>query len=223
VSPGRTSKTATRRTPRQDRARETVRAILQAAADSISSEGYAAASTNRIAARAGVSIGSLYQYFPDKQAILSRLLEEHRKTVRPLIEQSLKEFADPKIPFAITMRALFERLVEVHSRDPRLSRALSEEVPYPEEAREQQRIDNRRYTEEVARILRRRPDIHVHHPEAAAHVLVQATSALSRWAVHDAPETLDGEAVVNAAVQLLTAFVRPGAAGRASRRPRPPT
>jgi AcrR family transcriptional regulator len=54
--------------PSQARSRDTVEALLQAAAQVFECHGYAAGTTNRIAERAGVSIGSLYQYFPNKDA-----------------------------------------------------------------------------------------------------------------------------------------------------------
>ena len=54
-----------RKSPAQSRSRATVEAILDAAAHILVTQGFAAASTNRIAEKAGVSIGSLYQYFPN--------------------------------------------------------------------------------------------------------------------------------------------------------------
>ena len=57
-----------RKSPAQSRSRATVEAILDAAAHILLTQGIGAASTNRIAGKAGVSIGSLYQYFPNKTA-----------------------------------------------------------------------------------------------------------------------------------------------------------
>lgn len=67
---------ARRRTPRQARSRDTVERVLDAAARVFGARGYAG-TTNEIAASAGVSIGSLYQYFADKDAILVALAERH--------------------------------------------------------------------------------------------------------------------------------------------------
>lgn len=64
-----------RRIPRQARARASVAAILEAAAQILERDGHAGFTTNAVALRAGVSIGSLYQYFPDKAAILAALVE----------------------------------------------------------------------------------------------------------------------------------------------------
>ena len=68
-----------RRIPRQMRAEETVAAILEGAAQILEAGGLAAFTTNAVAARAGVSIGTLYQYFADKQAILRAIAERELK------------------------------------------------------------------------------------------------------------------------------------------------
>src|SRR5271154_4777544 len=66
-----------RKLPRQQRSEATVESILEAAAQVFERHGYAAGTTNRIAERAGVSIGTLYQYFPNKDAILIALARRH--------------------------------------------------------------------------------------------------------------------------------------------------
>ena len=62
-----------RKTPRQARARATAEALVEAAARIMETEGRAALTTNRIAERAGASVGSLYQYFPNREAIVAAL------------------------------------------------------------------------------------------------------------------------------------------------------
>src|ERR1700722_1032131 len=73
----REQRLAPRKAAKQERAQLTVEAILEAASQVFERHGYAHASTNRIAERAGVSIGSLYQYFPNKDAILVALARRH--------------------------------------------------------------------------------------------------------------------------------------------------
>jgi AcrR family transcriptional regulator len=76
---------STRKQPKQARATELVAAILQAAAQVLASEGAQRFTTTRVAERAGVSVGSLYQYFPNKAALLFRLQsDEWRQTTELL-------------------------------------------------------------------------------------------------------------------------------------------
>jgi AcrR family transcriptional regulator len=71
---------ATRRIPRQQRAAETVAAILEGAAQILEAGGLAAFTTNAVAERAGVSIGTLYQYFADKDALMRAIAERELRT-----------------------------------------------------------------------------------------------------------------------------------------------
>jgi AcrR family transcriptional regulator len=71
------SSTSPRKSPRQERSRRTVERIVEAAARIFHEQGYAGATTNDIADEAEISIGSLYQYFPNKDAILVALTRRH--------------------------------------------------------------------------------------------------------------------------------------------------
>jgi AcrR family transcriptional regulator len=79
-----------RRVPRQARSRATVAFVLDAAAQVFGERGYAA-TTNEIAARAGVSIGSLYQYFADKDALLVALAERHLDQAQAQLQAVLED------------------------------------------------------------------------------------------------------------------------------------
>lgn len=116
-----------RKRPNQARSQATVEAILESAAHILSSEGYEALTTNAIAARAGVSIGSLYQYFPTKEAIIAELVEIHHQRLLALFgEMFLKvQTLSPK-------RAAYELVnafYQIKRTDPRLARALRDQLP----------------------------------------------------------------------------------------------
>lgn len=116
-----------RRKPSQSRSRETVDAILEATAQILSRQGYAACSTNQIAEKAGVSIGGLYQYFKDKQAILRELcIREVQKDVTA-IEQCLEKMAGA--PIEQITPALISVALERFSDRPRLRQILMHESP----------------------------------------------------------------------------------------------
>ncbi len=77
-----------RRRPRQERARQTVDAILEGAARIFRREGWDA-TTNRIAEEAGVAIGSVYEYFPNKEALLLALAERHVELAEERVGEAL--------------------------------------------------------------------------------------------------------------------------------------
>jgi AcrR family transcriptional regulator len=114
-----------RKTPSQARSRATIDAVLAAAAHILETGGVAAFNTNAAAERAGVSIGSLYQYFPNKDAILVALIERRFAA----FADSLAEVADSAdgASLADDLRRLLQRAVAWHDMFPRLSRVLDAE------------------------------------------------------------------------------------------------
>ena len=78
---------ASRRVPTQDRSRQRVERILDAAAEIFADIGYDAATTDAIALRAGTSIGSLYQFFPNKQALYNAIADRHLSRARVVFDQ----------------------------------------------------------------------------------------------------------------------------------------
>lgn len=118
----RTSPLVPRREPRQRRAQLTVRAILQASTYILEREGWDGFTTNRVAERAGVNIGSLYQYFPNKGAILDALRRAHVDESRSAMVLALSSPGDPIV-------ALVRAILAAHRVAPRLHRIFTEELP----------------------------------------------------------------------------------------------
>lgn len=119
--------TTPRKLPQQDRSKVTVEAILTATARILTSEGYDKATTNRIAELAGVSIGSLYQYFPSKEALVTSLAENHANTMMEIVESKLKDLFNA--PIEVVIRELVKASIKAHCVDPMLHKVLNEQVP----------------------------------------------------------------------------------------------
>jgi AcrR family transcriptional regulator len=119
----KTKREQARRTPTQERARQTVGAVLDAVTRVIERHGVHGITTNRIAAAAGVSIGSLYQYFPDKHAIFAALHARHVDAIDRAIEGAL--LAHGAGPFEDRVCALVDGLVEAHGKEPALHELLT--------------------------------------------------------------------------------------------------
>lgn len=121
-----------RKRPRQQRSRDTVAAILEAATQLFDRDGYAATTTNGIAERAGVSIGSLYQYFAHKDAILESLAEQqvelaHAEVTRVFDEGASGEADRPSLERLLD--ALVRRIAALHTDRPQAHRLLFDQAP----------------------------------------------------------------------------------------------
>ncbi|HEV7308774.1 TetR/AcrR family transcriptional regulator [Ensifer sp.] len=120
-----------RKTPRQARSRATVAAILQAGARILSDEGWAGFTTNRVADIAGVSIGSLYQYFPDKLSLVDAIRRRHLDDCLAVMKASRPTERAPAQFAAELVRAM----IAAHSNHPGLHRVLLDEAPSSEDYR----------------------------------------------------------------------------------------
>jgi AcrR family transcriptional regulator len=116
-----------RKTPTQARARATVDAILEATARILSKDGYDALTTNRVAEAAGVSVGSLYQYFPEKVSLIAALSKRHLDDLERTLDDASAHIGG--LPFAAIVQRLIAANVAAHLIDPDLHRALSDALP----------------------------------------------------------------------------------------------
>lgn len=110
-------KIAPRRAPKQERGQQRVERLLDAAAQEFARVGYEAATTNAIARRARTSVGSLYQFFPNKEAILYALTDRYLAKMRALHERVLSDPAD-RLPLAVFYDRLVEGIAEFHRSEP---------------------------------------------------------------------------------------------------------
>jgi AcrR family transcriptional regulator len=174
-------RTAVRKKPRQERSQVTVSAILDATARVLCTTGYDRASTNRVAMAAGVSVGSLYQYFPSKEALVAALVERHREQMMSLVKRKLDEVATA--PLAMGIEAMIDAMFAAHEVDPKLHKVLIEQVPRV--GRLEKLVDMDREIEAILAAylaLRvgelRRPDV-----AAAAFVLVNVVESVTHASV----------------------------------------
>lgn len=114
-----------RRSPKQERSRATVDAIIEAGTQVLGLRGWSVFTTNEVADRAGVSIGSLYQYFPNKLALIEAIRQRHFDDVLAVLRKANESANELEQCFALLIRGL----LSVHAAHPSLHRALLEEVP----------------------------------------------------------------------------------------------
>jgi AcrR family transcriptional regulator len=159
-----------RRTPQQERSRVTVEAILHAGAQVFREAGFERASTNLIARVAGISVGSLYQYFPDKQAIaralIARVEDEMLARMKDIIATDDGDTRG-------TIGRLIDVVIAVHEHQPELVRIMLTTPGL---------IDDGRLPDAVTMVRglleRHRDDIDLDNLDAAAWVIMQSIDAL---------------------------------------------
>jgi AcrR family transcriptional regulator len=192
-----------RKRPSQARSKATVEAILVAAAQVFRRQGYAGATTDRIAERAGVSVGSLYQYFPNKDAILVALTERHVDAGFALVRELLAETLSDVPALEPLLRRFVVAMITLHEREPELHRVLFEEAPLPASLRRQLRERENELATEVAALLEVHPEVRMRDPRLTAYVLVQSVDALIHNFVLHPPEGIDAESLTGETVRML--------------------
>lgn len=156
----------------------TVRAILDATSKLLVERGYHALSTNLVARVAGVSIGSLYQYFPSKEALVTALANEHLRALQSAFMDTFAlAMAGPRSPEA-NARAFVTSTLAATRLDPKLYRVLLEEVPRAHGADRVASLDEE-FVSMLGASFVAEPELHVRNPRLAAFVVVHAMKAVS--------------------------------------------
>jgi AcrR family transcriptional regulator len=136
-----------RKSPSQARSQETVGVILEASARILESEGLRGFNTNAIAAKAGVSIGSLYQYFPNKDSIVLALIGSYENAFHDTVVKAAQDGKGKGVKSRL--RLVVRALVSAHYYRPRLNRVLE-----TEEERLGSEVDSSAFHESVLQLLR---------------------------------------------------------------------
>lgn len=197
--------TSPRKQPLQRRAQATVDAILEAAAHILVREGYDGLSTNRVAERAGVSIGSLYQYFPNKEAMVGDLVDRFSGMLFSMVTETFGTMAeaDPRELAGAMVRAMIEAK---RVKGARLAIVLREQIPRTGRLA--------RYEEELARIIdltgayleHHRARLRVSDPRTAAFVAVHMVDALTHAAITERAAQED-EAMIETITDAVTRYL----------------
>jgi AcrR family transcriptional regulator len=182
--------------------------ILDAGARVFAEMGYAAGTTNRIAATAGVSVGSLYSYFPNKDAIVTQLVRRHIDDGIREIGARLAQTDLASLPLEERTRRFVEATVSIHSDDPALHRVLFEEAPHSLDVLSDLRSFEHDTVRAVELLLADDPEVHVNDLALAAYMTVVAIESITHRYVSSHPEGIDAEAVVDELTALVVGYLR---------------
>jgi AcrR family transcriptional regulator len=194
-----------RKLPRQERAQATVEAILTATTHILTESGYDQFTTNRVAERAGVSIGSLYQYFPNKDALIFALATHHADAMVQLVQHHLTGLDDR--PIAEVIQRIVKAALAAHAVNPQLHRVLNEQVPRSETMRQAAEA-------QMAGMLRsflerHQAQLKPDNLDLTVFIIGRTIESLTHHAVLDHPELLhDGKLEREITTLLLTYLVQ---------------
>ena len=198
-------KTQPRKSARQSRSQATVDAILVAAEELFAKGGVGRVTTSHIAERAGVSVGSLYQYFPSKEAILGELIDRHSEQTIAKLAERLQDLARRPIPEVL--REIVEILLEADTIDLGLHRVFLDELPTAGRV-EQRQGEIRRATVVIRALLeQRRKELRPRDLDLAAFVLAQSLEAVTNAAVFEFPDRLRDPALVDEITAMATRYL----------------
>ncbi len=197
--------TAPRRAPRQKRSAAKVEALLEATAECLVSDGYDRTSTNRIARRAGVSIGTLYQYFPSKEALVLALSRRQAEREAELVRNTLSSLG--QAPLREVARRLIDALLLVHRDFPDLQRVLLTQVPLIGGLASMREFDARSAEVVRAYLAERFPKRNAARLELMTFVSMHAVEGLIHQALLARPEYLADPAFADELSTLVVTYL----------------
>lgn len=190
----------------QERSRATVDALIEATARILVRDGFDRASTNRIAQVAGVSIGSLYQYYPSKEALVAAVIERHTQGLMEVVRVALAEVAGLSLEMAV--RKLVSVAIDAHRIDPRLHRVLAEQIPRVGRLAKVETFNRDIYSLLRAYLEHRRNELRTVDLDMATFVCVTSIEALTHTAVLHRPEVLSDDEVGGLVDEVTRLVVR---------------
>jgi AcrR family transcriptional regulator len=191
--------------PRQTRSRALVEAILESTARVLVERGYAGTNTNLVAERAGVSVGSLYQYFPNKDSLIAALHERHGAQMCAVVESVLAT-ASPQ-DMRSHLAVLVHAMLAAHQVEPELHRLLEQEFLSFDVSYNQDPADLSVFRRVRQLLENHRREVAPRDLDLATWMVLKMMQALVHAAVITPPPRHATPAVEQAIVDMLAGYI----------------
>jgi len=192
-----------RKLPKQERSQATVSAILIATTRILTEEGYDKFNTNRVAELAGVSVGSLYQYFPNKEALLYALGEHHANEMAQLAQHHLEDLGDRSI--LEVLQQIIKAVLAAYAVNPKLYRILHQQVPRSEEM---QKLDDARIEQMLHAFLAlHRDQLRPKNLDITVFIISRTIKALLYDAIADRPNLLRNGELEQEIMRMFSSYL----------------
>jgi AcrR family transcriptional regulator len=180
--------------------------ILEAAARVLIREGYTRTTTNRVAAAAGISVGSLYQYFPSKDALVVELMRRHRKAMVRVLASHLEGLGETT-PVEAVVRRLVMAALEAHDVNPRLHRVMIEQVLRKDARAEVGDFEPRVEAMVATTLARYQSRLRIRNVDLAAFLLVRLVLGVAHSVVVDHPERARDPRLADELVDIVLRYL----------------
>ena len=192
-----------RTAPRQQRSRETYERVLDVAAEIFEKFGYAGTTTNKVAEAAGISIGTLYHYIPDKDALLYSLTERHLASGVDSVVSVFMRLRQETPGLEESLRAVISLMVQMHLDERHLHHLLYDSAPRSEELQKRLRDADTAMADEVSWHLKRL-GVGGEHRRLVASLLVTGVEAQVHRAILAPIEPASAEVLTEVLTTLWT-------------------
>jgi AcrR family transcriptional regulator len=196
-----------RKMPSQARARKTMSAIYEAAAYIFDEIGYAEATTDQIAQKAGVSIGTLYNYFPGKEAILHGLWEKTMQEIKTITQQMDQEIRKQGSVDRSIIPDLLSLVLDLFSYQRLPNRLFISQVGLPEifiQKRKELGLYMESTTEEIFRDF---ANVRIRNPKVGVHILWAAVQAVIHDYMLSTSEEIKSEELINELSDMIGRYI----------------
>ena len=191
-----------RKVPAQARSRATVDAIIQAATYILTEAGWEGVTTNAIAERAGVNIGSLYQFFPNKEAVVAEVQRRHAVETRADLRLVLKRLSEQDSLRGV-LSLIVEMVINEHRIAPAVHKAISDELPPTlRSMREDTELLRAQFTDALMPFMTNVPD-----PKLATYIVGITAHAIIHTVTAERSELLDSPMLLAELTTLLENYL----------------
>ena len=187
---------------------ELVAKLLEATAQVLGEVGLEATSTNKIAARAGVAIGSIYQYFPNKEALIDALLDDRLHRLAALTAAQMQAMSATAYPEAA--EAMLRAAVSFCEAEPELTAMLAARTAMPRLGSRDRELYQRGHDIARAYLLAHADDLGVSDIELAATISTRVVATFAPWIALSVTNVGDRDEFIAEVVRMLSDWIGSG-------------
>lgn len=196
-----------RKIPSQERSRKTMSAIYDAAAHVFAEIGYAEATTDQIAERAGIAIGTLYNYFSGKEAVLYGLWEQHENEIKSIVQQVVRDIRRQGFIDRGLVPILIHVVFELVSYEKVQNRLFVSPTGLPETILQKRRELGLYIEEAMEAVFRDFANVRIMNPKIGVHIIWAITQAVVHDYVLLPSHEIEREDLITELSDLMTRYV----------------